>query len=149
MSDDNMGVAFAGGCLCGAVRYESTMEPVAGGHCHCLDCRKSSGTGHCSHVVLPKPALTVSGATTGFDKETDSGNTVTRHFCPTCGSPVYSVNSGFPDLIFPRASSLDDPTVFQPQMRVYTKRQPAWDVMDDSLPAFEEMPPPEAMPAEM
>ena len=32
-----------GGCLCGAVRYEATGEPYNITHCHCADCRKSSG----------------------------------------------------------------------------------------------------------
>jgi hypothetical protein len=31
------------GCLCGAVRYEATGEPYNITHCHCADCRESSG----------------------------------------------------------------------------------------------------------
>ena len=41
-----MSVPFEGGCLCGAVRYTCNAEPVFAGHCHCVDCRRSSGTGH-------------------------------------------------------------------------------------------------------
>lgn len=142
-------VLFSGGCLCGGVRYESTMAPVARGHCHCEDCRKTSGTGHGSHVVLPKAAFQVTGETAAYAKPADSGNTVTRHFCPVCGSAVYSVNAGMPDLVFPRASSLNDPEVFVPQLIVYTKRAPSWDRMEDSLPRFDAMPPPDAMPKDM
>jgi len=50
-------------------------------------------------------------------------------------------------MVFPRASSLDDPEIFKPGLVVYTKRAPSWDQLDPSLPAFEGMPPPEAMPA--
>ena len=32
-----------GGCLCGAVRYRVTGEPVAATLCHCGDCRRASG----------------------------------------------------------------------------------------------------------
>jgi len=131
---------FKGSCLCGAVHFESTAEPQVVGHCHCVDCRKSSGTGHCTHVVIPEDALTVSGTLKFYDKPADSGNIVSRGFCPNCGSAVYSRNSGMPGMVFPRASSLDDPDVLTPQMVVYASRAPAWDYMDPALASFAEMP---------
>ena len=133
--------AFLGGCLCGAVRYEGS-EPKGGGHCHCIDCRKSSGTGHCSHMIVAESNFQVAGKITFFEGPTDAGNKVNRGFCPTCGSPIYSTNSSMQGMVFVRASSLDDPHVFAPQMVVYTKRAPDWDLIDPALPSFEEMPPP-------
>ena len=50
-----------------------------------------------------------------------------------------------PGLVFVRASSLDDPEVFQPELVVYTKRAPSWDRVDAKLPAFEGMPPPQTV----
>ncbi|MGO1118362.1 GFA family protein [Rhodovibrionaceae bacterium A322] len=141
-----MSAKFTGGCLCGAVRYESSADPVVSAHCHCEDCRRSSGTGHCTHLVLPKDAFSVSGELKGYKKATDSGNMVERSFCPTCGAAVYSTNSGMPDLVFPRASSLDDLEVAAPAMVVYASRAASWDQPDPALPAFEEMPPSEANP---
>jgi len=138
--------AFTGGCLCGAVRYECTSKPVGAGHCYCIDCRKSSGTGHCSHLVVPEPAFRVSGELRFYDAPADSGNTISRGFCPTCGSAIYSRNSGMPGVVFPRASSLDDPEVFEPRMVVYASRAPSWDRISGSLPTFDAMPPKEAMP---
>ncbi|MEK9725712.1 MAG: GFA family protein [Rhodospirillaceae bacterium] len=68
---------FSGGCLYGAVRYECVAAPIAGGNCHCLDCRKTRGTAHASHVVAPRATFQVTGETTAFDKPADSGNVVT------------------------------------------------------------------------
>jgi hypothetical protein len=34
---------YAGGCLCGALRYEDTGEPLCAGHCNCADCHETSG----------------------------------------------------------------------------------------------------------
>ena len=135
-----MATSFEGGCLCGAVRYKSDAEPAMGGHCQCVDCRKSSGTGHCSHMAVPRAAVTLSGRVTTYDRPADSGNMVSRAFCPVCGSAVYSLNAAMPQLMFIRASSLDDVEVFKPQMVVYTKRAPSWDKMDATLPAFPAMP---------
>ncbi len=81
-----------------------------------------------------------------YDAPSDSGNTVSRGFCPTCGSAVYTTNSGMPGMAFVRASTLDDPEVFQPQMVVYAHRAPSWDHMDPALPSFEGMPPQRDMP---
>lgn len=137
---------MTGGCLCGAVRYEVTAHQ-GGGHCYCTDCRKSSGTSHCSHLIARDDDFAVAGDVRFFEKATDSGNRVRRGFCPTCGSAVYSTNSGMPGMSFVRASSLDDPNDFNPQMAVYTSRAPSWAKAPESLPAFDEMPPADARPA--
>ncbi|MEE9381242.1 MAG: GFA family protein [Hyphomonadaceae bacterium] len=142
-----MSDTITGGCLCGAVRYECAADPMMTGHCHCVDCRKTSGTGHGTHVFFPRPAVTITGTLTAYDRATDSGNTVTRGFCPTCGSAIYSANSSMTDAMVIRASSLDDPEVAKPQMVVYASRAPSWDLVDPDLPAFAEMP--DASPQEI
>src|SRR6266849_2302909 len=136
-----MSSRFQGGCLCGSVRYESAADAVMTGHCHCTDCRKSSGSGHASHMAVPKEAVSVTGTVTTYDKAGDRGNIVSRAFCPICGAPVYSLNAAMPDLVFLRASSLDDLEVFDPQMIVYASRAASWDHMDSKLPSFPTMPP--------
>jgi len=144
MSENNQ--VFSGGCLCSAVRYEAKSEPQIMGDCFCLDCRKTSGTAHCSHMVMPKPEVKITGEVSRFDKPADSGNIVTRCFCPNCGAQVYSLNSAMEDLVFIRASSLDDPEIYVPQMTVYTSRAPSWGKIDPGTTTFEAMPP--SMPGE-
>lgn len=138
---------LSGGCLCGAVRYDCAAEPQITVHCHCHDCRRSSGTGHCTHIAVPKEALRVSGEVKFYESPADSGNTVRRGFCSTCGSPLYSTNSGMPGMAALRASSLDDPEMVKPQLVVYASRAAAWDPVDPDLTAFPEMPPNAARPA--
>lgn len=132
---------FSGGCLCGTVRYECAAAPAVAGHCYCIDCRKTSGTGHCSHLGVPEAEVKLTGELKFFDAPADSGNMVSRGFCPICGSAILSRNSGMPGMAFVRASSLDDPDVFRPQMSVYTRSAPVWDYVDKALPSFEAMPP--------
>ena len=129
-----------GGCLCGAVSYEAKADPMVVAHCHCVDCRKSSGTGHGTHAALPEDAVEFSGEINFYDSPADSGNVVSRGFCPTCGSAIFSRNSAMPGMAFLRASSLDDPDAVTPSMIVYASRAPNWDKMDETLPSFAEMP---------
>lgn len=128
-----------GRCLCGAVSFWISATPLAVLHCCCEDCRRSSGTGHCTHIVVPEDAFSLTGDVTFFAHKADSGNTVTKAFCGTCGSPLYSTNSGYPGAVFTRASVLDDPELVQPQMVVYASRAISWDSLDETLPAFAEM----------
>lgn len=133
--------AFTGGCLCAAVRYSCDAEPMMAGHCHCEDCRRSSGTGHCSHLIVPEAAVKMTGETRAYERPADSGHLISRHFCPTCGSAVFSLNSGMAGTIALRASSLDDLEVFKPQMHVYAARAASWDKPGEGLASFDIMPP--------
>ncbi len=141
-----MNDTIRGGCLCGAVRYEISGAQTVGGDCYCDDCRRSSGTAFCSHMGVAEDGFAVTGDLAAFAKPADSGNLVTRKFCPTCGSAVVSVNSGAPGLAFVRASSLDDPETFAPQMTVYASRAPSWAPPPAGRPTFPEMPPPPDRP---
>jgi hypothetical protein len=109
--------------------------------CQCLDCQKDSGTGHASHVLLPRDSVTVTGVATFWDMIADSGNRKTRAFCPTCGTAVYGIFAAQPGLFAVRASSLDDPTLYQPRFVTYHRSARAWDHLDPALPVFETMPP--------
>src|SRR5436190_652026 len=42
-----------GSCLCGAVRYVVTGEPLLARYCHCSRCRKARGAAHAANVVMP------------------------------------------------------------------------------------------------
>jgi hypothetical protein len=75
-----------------------------------------------------------------FASKANSGNDIVRAFCPTCGSGIYSRTAGMPHLIIVRASALDDPALFVPQLAVWAARAPAWDAVPQHLPAFAEAP---------
>lgn len=131
---------LSGSCLCGKVTYESEGGAQMAAHCHCVDCRKSSGTGHCTHVVMVEDTVRIDGTLKFYDRPADSGNIVSRGFCPDCGSAVASRNSGMPGMLFLRASSLDDPETIRPVMSVYASRAASWDPVDPNLPSYAEVP---------
>jgi hypothetical protein len=132
---------YAGGCACGAIRYETISEPIFENHCQCRDCQKRSGTGHGSYLTFPSRAdVTITGEAKEWRIVADSGNEKIHAFCPTCGTPVYLTFSVMPDLIAVHAASLDDPGLFNPQVVTYAMRAHGWDMMSPSLATFERMP---------
>jgi hypothetical protein len=110
MSDTNL----AGGCLCGAVRITIFGAPYRVGVCHCLDCRKHHGAVFQATAIYPADAATITGAT---------GEYRGRHFCPTCGSPVFA-RSG--DEIEVSLGCLDAPSQLTPTYENWVIRREDW-----------------------
>jgi hypothetical protein len=137
-----MSKKLSGSCLCGALRYESSAEPLFQGFCQCSDCNKA-GTGHYAAIGLPEDAVTITGEYTAYGKPGDSGKMIYRHFCPTCGGLVFDKGEAFAGVMIVNASLLDDPSLYQPQSVIYTRSALPWDHVDPSLPKFEGMPPTE------
>ncbi len=135
-----MASKFTGGCICGAVRYECSAEPVMTGNCHCRDCQKASGSAFVSALAVPKNALKITGAVKYYDVKGDSGHTVSRGFCSNCGARLFGKPQAMPDLAVITAGSLDDPSWFRPGMDLYTSSSQPWDYMNPDLPKFSKMP---------
>lgn len=132
---------ISGRCLCGAVSYGGETEPHFQVKCYCTDCRKSSAAGHAAMMGFAREAIALSGEVREFRSKADSGTDVVRAFCPACGAGVYSRNAAMPQLIFLRASTLDEPNLFAAQMVVYASRATSWDPVGQGVPAFAEGPP--------
>jgi hypothetical protein len=135
-----MATKFTGGCMCGKVRYECTADPIFMGNCHCLDCQKATGTAYEAAIGIPAATLKVTGQVKYHDNQADSGNIMSRGFCPECGSRLLGKVSAMPDLAMLTAGSLDDPKQYVPQMDIYTSSAQPWDHMNPALPKFPKMP---------
>ena len=120
---------ITGGCACGAIRYETDAEPVVMLNCHCRDCQRSVGTAYAAVMVVPAPALRLTGGPRYFRTVGDAGKAVERGFCANCGSPVTVKLARLPDIIGLHAASLDDPKHFKPAMDIFTDSAHPWDQM--------------------
>ena len=103
-----------GGCLCGAVRLAIVGEPYRVGICHCLDCRKHHGAPFLATAIFPEDAVEITGKTAHFHN---------RHFCPTCGSSVFSQTG---DEVEVHLGALDEPSRFTPTYELWIGRREAW-----------------------
>ena len=129
-----MKLPMTGGCLCGAVRYEISAEPVAGANCHCRTCQKTLGAAYFPALFVHASALVVTGHYKEFPTIAASGNTMYRAFCPECGTSLFGRNSAFSKIRPVSAATLDDPGVFKPQKDIWVVDAQPWDFMDPDLP---------------
>src|SRR5258708_32003161 len=122
---------LAGGCLCGAVRYSIDAQVSALRACHCVNCQKSSGAGGTVNAVVPTDSFKISkGATKRYDDSaTQSGRTLSRHFCGDCGSPIYSHRNPNPGFVVVRAGSLDDSSGTKINANISTASAPRSDFL--------------------
>lgn len=93
-----------GGCFCGNVRIKYSGEPQGKALCHCMDCRKITGSTYSTNLIIPGEGFEVTkGTPKTIAKKADSGNTITSHFCGDCGSTLWCVYPGkrcaFPSLL--------------------------------------------------
>ena len=136
-----MATNFKGSCLCGAVRYACDADAMFMGNCHCRDCQKAMGAAYDPCIGVPAAALKITGAVKYHDSKAESGNVLSRGFCPECGSRLFAKTSAMPDLAMITAGTLDDPGQYQPSMDIFTASAQPWDHMNPALPKFPKMPP--------
>lgn len=84
-------------------------EPVTTALCHCLDCRKISGSTYSTNMIIKEDDFKVlSGNPKPISKTANSGNTITSYFCGDCGSTMWRDGPGFRGLKVIKAGTLDD-----------------------------------------
>jgi hypothetical protein len=73
-------------------------------------------------------------------KQGDSGRTIKRSFCGTCGTPLFIALDALPDALGIAAGTLDDPTLFQPGMELWLSSAPPWHQRQPGVAQFEKGP---------
>lgn len=136
----------SGRCLCGAVTYQISAEPMAARICWCRDCQYLAANGTVN-IMVPTDALQVRGNTGEHTSTADSGNRLTRRFCAVCATHLFANSSARPQMTGIRVGTLDDPSSVQPTVNIWTSSAPAWACMNEQLDRFERQPgPPNARP---
>ena len=118
-------------CRCGQLKVTVTGDPVRVSVCHCLNCKKRSGSAFAAQARWLKDDVVIEGKSKTFEKLADSGNRATFHFCPECGSDVYYRIDGkfddkFNDLVAIPLGAFDDPFFLKPAFSVWESRKHDW-----------------------
>jgi hypothetical protein len=122
---------FAGGCQCGAVRYEWIAPPRYASVCYCRMCQKASGQPFMALAGGKKENLAWTRGTPAIFK---SSNMAERGFCSACGTPLTYAFEGTGNISV-TMGSLDDPEAIRPGRQFGIESKVSW--FDDiaGLPA--------------
>ena len=132
---------FKGSCLCGDVQYEVSGETKRFYHCHCRRCRKASGTGHASNIMVEAESFTwIRGESLLSRFKVPDAERFYTQFCSHCGSAMPRNVPAIGAVVIP-AGSLDSEVTMQPQARIFWDSRAPWSCSDEELPVFAEYPP--------
>lgn len=130
-----------GGCLCGAIKYTLGTSPTFSFVCHCLDCQVSTGSAFGTFTVVKDKDFKPTGTAKSYSCKADSGRTITRFFCATCGSSLYSTLEKAPGVVVINVGTLEGGGELMPQRHTWVKRKHAWVKLEEAVQQFqEEMP---------
>ncbi len=129
-----------GGCYCGQVRYEAQGEPMMQAQCHCRECQYLTGGQVNTFIAMPIPGFRYTKGQPRSFTRPDLEGAVTREFCGNCGTQLTTRPPAFPAVIV-KVGSLDDPSVFSPQVAIFTCDQQAFHHIPEGMAQFEKLPP--------
>ncbi|HUF20471.1 MAG TPA: GFA family protein [Burkholderiales bacterium] len=125
---------FEGGCLCGAIRYRASGEPVNQSYCHCTMCRRSAGAPVVSWLTMAAEGFAF---TQGQPARYDSSDIAYREFCPRCGTQLTYRARAKPHEVDITSASLDEPERAPPKDHIWTRSHIRWFEVADELPRHE------------
>lgn len=129
-----------GSCLCGAVQYEAGPNYQMMVHCHCSRCRKGTGTGHATNLVVESRNFRwVTGANLISHFDLPTAKSFGKWFCRECGSPVPRLIRGGTLVVIP-AGSLDGEPPIKPTDHIFWGSRAPWGCPSAELPTHDEYP---------
>jgi hypothetical protein len=125
---------YAGGCLCGAVRWRLDARPLAVNACHCMDCKKTTGATNVVMLIAKSEDFSYGGETQSYRKRADSGRELDISRCAKCGTRLFHNNLASRALVFIAAGTLDDPSWAVPTSHIWIeKASPGVAMEDDAI----------------
>jgi adenylate cyclase len=130
-NETKMASTIAGGCLCGAIRYEAIRSPFRAGYCHCRQCQRALGN-------LFGPSIMFRLEDIHFLKGNLKwwhGRLADRGFCGDCGAPIAFQYRGAGHITI-WVGSLDEPEAFRPEAHWGVESRLPWVDIHKDLPSY-------------
>lgn len=136
-----MATIYAGGCQCGAIRYEVTGAARRIYACHCTDCQRQSGGAFGMAMVVAEADFRLTrGEVNTFTLKSEAGRTKLGGFCSQCGTRIYNKTDWRPGTISVKPGTLDDTGSLQPQIHLWTRSKQGWVAIPEGVEAYETQP---------
>ena len=129
---------FAGGCHCGAVRFEVEGDFERFFLCHCSRCRKGSGSAHGANLFSTTATLRWLSGEDKIRRYQVPGARHEKSFCTDCGAALPSQLSGA--FVKVPAGSLDSALAMRPTAHIFVASRAAWDERLEDVQRCDELP---------
>jgi hypothetical protein len=114
----------SGACSCGAVRYHANADLRRVLNCHCNLCRRMNGSAFSSYAVIPRKLLVLSGDEhLAAYQVTEAAR---KHFCRTCGTPLFNTNAKYPGACMIYLGSLAGGANPPPSINIFCESMLGW-----------------------
>ena len=127
-----------GSCHCGAITFSAEVDPSAVMACHCTDCQVLTGSPYRVFVPAAIESFAVQGETTRYVKVAESGARRVQAFCPTCGTPVFSVPPEGATHAMLRVGNLRQRALLRPALQIWRRSALPWVDSLSSVPGCQE-----------
>jgi len=120
-------------CLCGTFRVIVTGEPKSVTVCHCGACQRLSGVPWTCNAFYPRSDVRLEGPHKIYVREGQAGRKISQHFCPECGTTVYSTGEKFPGVCMVVVGAFADPTFPPPTTSVFEESKHPWVILPSGI----------------
>jgi hypothetical protein len=122
-------------CHCGQLRLQVAGDPFSVSICNCHACQRRTGSAFGIQAAFKSDQVQVIGRFSDFTRVSDEPDRKEGvfHFCPTCGSQVFTTEPAAPDLVVVSVGSFADPTFPPPTESGYDSRRHPWVHLPDSI----------------
>lgn len=125
--------AYAGGCLCGGLRFRVVGPALWSAHCHCSRCQKAHGAAFVTWVGVAEDRASI---------EDEEGNLLwyrsspeaERGFCRRCGSTLFFRSTRWPGELHIVRANFDGDLDREPSAHVFWDTHASWIEAAESLP---------------
>ena len=113
-------------CSCGALTARVSGDPVRNSVCHCLNCKRRSGSAFAWTAHWPEDQVERTGDAAIYTRWSEEGKWARFRFCPTCGATVWYEIELRPGIVSIPAGGFADPEFPAPLVEVFEERRCAW-----------------------
>ncbi|OJJ68850.1 hypothetical protein ASPBRDRAFT_57417 [Aspergillus brasiliensis CBS 101740] len=119
---------YTGRCNCTSISITLPAQPERSVACHCLNCKKAGGGSFSINYFINQDDMTIEDPSQAMkiyhDPNTSSGNKIQRHFCSSCGSPLFTLSPKVPGKAYLKAALFD--SVSKPESVFFGDKQEEW-----------------------
>jgi len=122
-------------CECGDLKLEIKKDPLFVHACHCLDCKRKTGSSFgITCIVLAADIRILCGTLC----EIKTSPRTIAHMCSSCNSEIYKVSTAFKGTALLQTRCVADLRQLKIGAHIWVKRMDHWLQLPENIPRFEE-----------